>query len=486
MKKILFLFLLLVSTVTFSQPNYVPTSGLVGYWPFTGNTTCSNTTSLNVTVTNSTSLTTDRSGTANTAYNFLGLSSTSYMSVPTNTSLSLTNMTLSVWFKSSQVTSQTDPNQGILGRGNSSSEGYGLVYSYLDTDNIKYAGFYIRQNSSNFSFVKIPTASLPLSTESNWTHMVGSYDGVNMRLYINGILVNTLNTSTIPTTSGSLYFGKNKFDGVNFQGKIDDIGIWNRALTQNEVTNLFYSNVPDPVYYKWVTQPGTSTTNNKYIYRYVFNNINEYYRAIAYGVRLYRVPYSSSSIICWSNVSSFTINGDLRLNDEDNGCGVVAGCDLSTTDSRTVLMEYFVDGGYDNYVTDYQPSFSPVPLATPNIVLELINDYVRLNPTTHTTSYYMNKADRKAIMTSLTPTLDNDTFTPETNKISVYPNPCSNTLNINTNETVDRLTVVDITGKTVLTQSNTQSVNVETLTNGVYFLTTYINGTAYQNKFIKN
>lgn len=37
-KPLLFIFLLLTSTITFSQiPNYVPTNGLVGWWPFNGN-----------------------------------------------------------------------------------------------------------------------------------------------------------------------------------------------------------------------------------------------------------------------------------------------------------------------------------------------------------------------------------------------------------------------------------------------------------------
>jgi hypothetical protein len=67
---ILFLILLFSGFNVFGQvPNYVPTNGLVGYWPFNGNANDESGNGLNGIVTGA-SLTTDRNGAANSAYNF--------------------------------------------------------------------------------------------------------------------------------------------------------------------------------------------------------------------------------------------------------------------------------------------------------------------------------------------------------------------------------------------------------------------------------
>ncbi|MFM7758107.1 MAG: hypothetical protein ACKO6J_04150, partial [Crocinitomicaceae bacterium] len=79
-------------------PNYVPTNGLVGWWPFNGNANDESGNGNNGTV-NGATLTTDRFVNINAAYNFNGTSD--FISVMDNSSLDLlTNQyTLSVWFK---------------------------------------------------------------------------------------------------------------------------------------------------------------------------------------------------------------------------------------------------------------------------------------------------------------------------------------------------------------------------------------------------
>ena len=72
MKLFILLFTLLLSLISFSQiPNYVPSNGLVGYWPFTGNANDLSGNGYNGTV-NGATLTTDRFGVANRAYSFDG------------------------------------------------------------------------------------------------------------------------------------------------------------------------------------------------------------------------------------------------------------------------------------------------------------------------------------------------------------------------------------------------------------------------------
>ncbi len=77
-------------------PTYVPTSGLVGWWPFNGNANDESGNGNNGTV-NGATLTTDRFGVANKAYSFDGTNSN--IVIADNTLLRPTNITISVWVK---------------------------------------------------------------------------------------------------------------------------------------------------------------------------------------------------------------------------------------------------------------------------------------------------------------------------------------------------------------------------------------------------
>ena len=73
MKRLLLLITICISFVSFSQvPSYVPTNGLVGWWPFNGNANDEGGNGNNGTV-NGAALTTDRFGNANSAYDFDGM-----------------------------------------------------------------------------------------------------------------------------------------------------------------------------------------------------------------------------------------------------------------------------------------------------------------------------------------------------------------------------------------------------------------------------
>ena len=66
-------------------PNYVPSNGLVGWWPFNGNANDESGNRNNGTV-NGATLTSDRSGNANMAYYFSGAGCSTYIACNVNTS----------------------------------------------------------------------------------------------------------------------------------------------------------------------------------------------------------------------------------------------------------------------------------------------------------------------------------------------------------------------------------------------------------------
>jgi PKD repeat protein len=76
-------------------------------------------------------------------------------------------------------------------------------------------------------------AALPLNT---WTHLAATYDGAQMRLYVNGLQVaNRAQSGTIASSSDALNIGANAYTGSHWLGRIDEVRIYRRALSQSEI-----------------------------------------------------------------------------------------------------------------------------------------------------------------------------------------------------------------------------------------------------------
>jgi hypothetical protein len=73
-----------------------------------------------------------------------------------------------------------------------------------------------------------------------WHHLAGTFDGDTMRLFIDGLEIsNMIFQGGISTVYGSdLYFGNN--GGERFNGKLDEIRLWNCARTQSEIQQYMY------------------------------------------------------------------------------------------------------------------------------------------------------------------------------------------------------------------------------------------------------
>ncbi|PIW91613.1 MAG: hypothetical protein COZ91_00770 [Candidatus Nealsonbacteria bacterium CG_4_8_14_3_um_filter_39_7] len=76
-----------------------------------------------------------------------------------------------------------------------------------------------------------------------WYHIVGRWDGTDMRLFANGVDIgNPVSlTGSILTTTNTLKIGKHYSLASYFNGLIDEVRIYNRALTAGEVLNNYYA-----------------------------------------------------------------------------------------------------------------------------------------------------------------------------------------------------------------------------------------------------
>jgi len=109
------------------------------------------------------------------------------------------------------------------------------------------AGFRLHHNSLNTRFeFAVGTSDYVAGQPAEgiqigrWYHLVGTYDGQHIKLYVDGEEQGVVSASSLtPTSSSPLYIGS--FDGVSrwFNGSIDEVRIWNRVLTPNEIQSSF-------------------------------------------------------------------------------------------------------------------------------------------------------------------------------------------------------------------------------------------------------
>jgi hypothetical protein len=72
-----------------------------------------------------------------------------------------------------------------------------------------------------------------------WYHLVATFDGADVKLYVNGALEDSANQPGTHEPSSKVCFGS-KYDGEHpFKGRLDDIRIYSRGLTPDEITGLY-------------------------------------------------------------------------------------------------------------------------------------------------------------------------------------------------------------------------------------------------------
>lgn len=223
------------------------------------------------TITNAVSIANGHSG---KALSFNGANA--WVTVKDSASLDLSaSMTLEAWV---YPLTMTNGGQTVILKESSGAEVYAL---YADEDaNLPVS--YI--NDGSYRGVTGPNR-LPVNT---WTHLVATYDGQYQRLYVNGIEVaKSAQSGLIQQSGGVLRLGGNSVWGEYFNGYIDEVRIYNRALTATEVGN----NLATPV-------SGASTPSATL--QFILGNKNEEpwvdYRAKGVAQAFRAVPEKSGSV----------------------------------------------------------------------------------------------------------------------------------------------------------------------------------------------
>jgi len=122
----------------------------------------------------------------------------------------------------------------------------------------------IVMGNPNWIEAVIPAKSISLN---QWSHIAAVYDGSSLKFYVNGTLkATTVNAGSIASSTSPLYIGASAaFGGRGFAGGIDEVTIWNKALSQAEIASnkdyLHQGNENGLIaYYSLNQTPGTEFT----------------------------------------------------------------------------------------------------------------------------------------------------------------------------------------------------------------------------------
>lgn len=159
--------------------------------------------------------------TGDTAMSFNGTSG--YVALSQLSGLQTPNFSLEAWFKTTNNASQK-------------------IYRWRLNGNMLIINGGLPQVIYNDSAANVHSAASSVNhADGNWHHMVGTYDGSTLKLYLDGSLtVSTSTSAPIFYGGGGVAIGRDgDFSGEYFNGSIDEVAVYNYALTASKVNSHF-------------------------------------------------------------------------------------------------------------------------------------------------------------------------------------------------------------------------------------------------------
>jgi hypothetical protein len=220
--------------------------GLIAEYLFNGNANDTSGNNLNGTLSGSPTLTADRTGSVNKAYNFDGIDD--YITINENSLLNPSNaITVAAWYKpiasfpgigyepfvEKGFTSNSSPyyqyHLGVCGD------------TYSDPSQRGAFGFAISTGGMYNNLVTSPN----FWSVGQQYFVVGTYDGSDLKLYVNGSFITSKPVTGNMTDYGcNVYIGKYQNHSNFLPGIVDNVRIYNRALSLSEIQILYnYDNL---------------------------------------------------------------------------------------------------------------------------------------------------------------------------------------------------------------------------------------------------
>ncbi len=227
----------LLSVLAMTSIAQIPTNGLVAHFPFNGNANDQTLNANNGTV-NGATLVTDRFGNLNSAYSFNG--TTDFISVPSSPSIASfpNGQTISLWLKIASLPTNGKENT-VLDKRDNTHKYYQVFLSDFANPNAAVYRFgesgAVSSQANNINFTDLAV--------NQWFNLTYTTNLDTTKSYLNGVLKNTfVSASPIGANTNPLLFGKSNQSwptDAPYNGALDDVRIYDRALTSKEVIALF-------------------------------------------------------------------------------------------------------------------------------------------------------------------------------------------------------------------------------------------------------
>ena len=137
------------------------------------------------------------------------------------------DLSVSVWVKADDF----DNNVAAVVDMHDGDNGYSIAKKTV----VNQLSFVVGDGSDK---VEVTTGTLSTGV---WYHIVGTNDGTDSKIYVNGNLANSVAQGPVDASSSDLYIGKN-FSGNEtsfWDGNIDEVAVWNHSLSASEVAEIY-------------------------------------------------------------------------------------------------------------------------------------------------------------------------------------------------------------------------------------------------------
>lgn len=204
-------------------PVNVPAQGLLAWYSFNGNTQDLSGNGNHLTNFNAT-LTADRFGNPSAAYSFNGTNAYLINNTPSFIMRDTSTFTISIWVNKPTSTVGVFLMHGSTTNGN-------FIYNIQGTTTAQFG-----TNKQGAAWFWAPT-TMNLNV---WEHFVGVYQNKSMTFYKNGMPVayNTFTHTAVTSAQLPFHVGRG-VSGSYTNGLLDDVGVWNRALSPAEIWDLY-------------------------------------------------------------------------------------------------------------------------------------------------------------------------------------------------------------------------------------------------------
>lgn len=334
----------------------VTTTNLQGYWKLddnAANTTVSDSHNSNDGTASVNTSTLSSTGKINESFSFTGTQYCSNSSFTTQT-----DMSFSFWVYSTNFATGSWATHLHFGETDTTSD-RGMQFGTNKTTGL--AQFLIWGGGTNLTL-----ASSSALTNNNWHHIVGTKNGNDYKLYVNGTLeasgTITMNTLTDP----DMWIAGLDTNSELFTGKVDEIGYWDRTLSSTDVSDLYNSG--DGLAYPFASDvtisPSTLTLSSTQQAPSYFIDITAGAVGITSNllspVLSLPVNISISSLSMTSNLNSIAIQkGDINRGTYKNGTGTRGTKYISEKYPVTSGLE--IDNKHDGRIMNLVPDSSNVP-----------------------------------------------------------------------------------------------------------------------------